>query len=102
MTRVTIQGVGNPAVAHPSSRVTIVQGGLGPFVVLQEVAGGPVRFRNLWFRGQLLIAVAAFRSLDRLEFTNNRVTNVTPLFIVAEQFRFGFGAATLNRSRAGS
>jgi len=92
---VTIQGVGNPAVANPSSRVTIVQGGLGPFVVQQEVAGGAIRFRNLWFQGQLLIAVAAFRSLDRLEFTNNRVTDVSALFIVAEQFRFGFGAATI-------
>jgi hypothetical protein len=93
---VTIQGVGNPAVTSPSeTTVTIVQGGLAPFAVLQDVRGAAIRFRNIWFRGQVLIAVAALRTLDRLEFTGDRVTNVSPLFLAVEQFRFAFGAATL-------
>lgn len=100
----TITGVGtrNPAWAgRPRPwQVTRIQGGIAPFWVNQQTSGPAIRrpairVQNLWFRRQVGSPIVATRSLDRLEFVNNRVSNIEPIVLATNQFRFGFGSANI-------
>lgn len=87
---------GDPSNPYANEEsLTSIMGGLASIRVVQadENRGSMIAFRNLWFRRALMAPFAVVRSLDRFKVDRIRVSEIDPLFVLVQQFRFGIPLA---------
>lgn len=96
---------GDPSNPHANEEgLTSIMGGLASIRVVQadENRGSMIAFRNLWFRRAVMAPFAVVRTLDRFKVDRIRVSEIDPLFVLVQQFRFGVPLAPFDILAAGT